>query len=73
MKFKGRGILPGESEDNDNPLIERRLTWCDVFYMAAVEASRDKQILITRFPILKLFKHVVNQWHRPVMIYEKPI
>ena len=51
MKFKGRGILPGESEDKDNPLIERRLTWCDVFYMAAVEASRDKQILITRFPI----------------------
>lgn len=73
MKFKGRGILPGES-NSDNPLIERRLTWCDVFYMAAVESSRDKQVLITRFPILKLFSNaIVNQWHRPVMIYEKPI
>ena len=30
---------------------DRRLTWCDVFYMASVEATKDKHVLITRFPI----------------------
>lgn len=33
------------------PILERDLTWCDVLYMAAVEATRDKNILITRYPI----------------------
>ena len=50
MQFKGTGVLPGENKDN-NPIANRRLTWCDVFYMAAVEATLDKQVLITRFPI----------------------
>lgn len=34
----------------DNP-FSRKLTWCDVFYIAAVEAVRDKHILVTRYPI----------------------
>lgn len=34
-----------------NSTTLRRLTWCDVLYMAAVEASRDKHILITRYPM----------------------
>jgi uncharacterized protein YsxB (DUF464 family) len=50
--FKGQRI---EGKDFDksqkNALQSRRLTWCDVFYMAAVEACRDKCVLITRFPI----------------------
>lgn len=52
MVFKGRSTTPLESEeDKSNPLKQRRLTWCDVFYQAAVEATRDKNVLITRFPI----------------------
>lgn len=50
MRFKGRGNAIGEAS-TDNPLVNRRLTWCDIFYMAAVEATMDKQVLITRFPI----------------------
>jgi hypothetical protein len=34
----------------ENP-FHRRLTWCDVFYIAAVEATKDKHILVTRYPI----------------------
>lgn len=50
MRFKGRGNAIGEAS-TDNPLVNRRLTWCDIFYMAAVEATMDKQVLITRFPM----------------------
>lgn len=52
MYFKGQ--LSKERVQNDparNTLLQRRLTWCDVFYMAAVEATRDKCVLITRFPM----------------------
>ena len=31
--------------------VNRRLTWCDLFYMAVSEVSEDKTVLITRFPI----------------------
>ena len=56
MVFKGRGLDPNEAVQNkeENGIIySRRLTWCDIFYIAAVEATRDKQILVTRFPIKK--------------------
>ena len=50
MQYKGRNVYPGEG-DPSNPLTQRRLTWCDIFYIATVEAVRDKHVLITRFPI----------------------
>lgn len=31
--------------------LNRRITWCDLFYMAACEVTEDKTVLITRFPI----------------------
>lgn len=63
MQFKGRNVDPESgkidpltgdiqySAKEVDPALNRKLTWCDVFYIAAVEATRDKQILITRFPI----------------------
>lgn len=54
MGFKGYNMTAEEyaKQDPGNmPIIDRELTWCDVFYMAAVEATRDKTILITRYPI----------------------
>lgn len=51
LYFKGRHLEPGESEPGDSPIINRRLTWCDIFYMAATECVKDKHILITRYPI----------------------
>ena len=63
MQFKGRMVDPESGHINPetgdieysaketDPALNRKLTWCDVFYIAAVEATKDKQILITRFPI----------------------
>lgn len=56
-------IFKGRSEGNmDNESIGNRLlTWCDVFYMAAVESTRDKKILITRYPIESAYNQVPNK------------
>lgn len=51
LQFKGRGTTPGTSEKNPESIYHRRLTWCDVFFIACNEAIKDKHLLITRFPI----------------------
>lgn len=51
MKFKGVEQLPPTKTNKENPIYNRRLTWCDIFYMATVEATKNKQVLFTRFPI----------------------
>lgn len=51
MAFKGRGIEPGTQSTENNPILNRRLTWCDIFYIATVEAVKNKQLLICRFPV----------------------
>lgn len=56
MQFKGYNTTAEEWNKNLNhvgelPIVERPLTWCDVLYIAAVEATKDKCILITRYPI----------------------
>lgn len=48
MAFKGRYQQP---KTNVESVYNRRLTWCDVFYICAVEASKDKNILTSRYPI----------------------
>ena len=55
MVFNGYKV---DKEDLDKTLdpgnqsiLQRDLTWCDVFYMAAVEATKDKMVLLTRYPI----------------------
>lgn len=53
--YKGKFINDENIEDTQSVLIERDLTWCDVFYRAAVEATKDKHIMITRYPIDKRY------------------
>ena len=53
MVFKNQGQSLDELQNskNNDSIYGRRITWCDIFYMATVEATANKQILITRFPI----------------------
>ena len=55
MKLKARfKRVEDIAEDKDFGVqqeLQRKLTWCDVIFMAATEAVKDKMILITRFPI----------------------
>ena len=53
MRFKGNGRFsdPDKALENPESIIQRDLTWVDVFYMAAVEACKDKTSLVTRYPM----------------------
>lgn len=55
MIFTGHSISAKDYEEGktagESPLIDRRLTWCDLLYMAACEAVQDKHIMFTRYPI----------------------
>ena len=44
LEFKFRATPESEPQ-------KRRLTWCDLFYRAAVEMTEDKYVMATRFPI----------------------
>lgn len=57
MNFKGNFTndkLEGEG------IYERRLTWCDVFYVAACRAVKDKMAVITRYPVDTKFNSIVT-------------
>ena len=57
MVYKGRPNKDNVIAPSDE-FFHRDLTWCDVFYIAAVEATRDKMITITRFPIESQYSQV---------------
>lgn len=67
LRFKGRRMSEeqyAKDEVDKLPMMERDLTWCDVFFRAAVESTIDKHILITRYPIDTYF----NQFPTKVRI-----
>lgn len=56
MKFKGKTVEAMDVVDMQDigevtPLFERRLTWCDLIFMACVEISKGKFVVITRYPM----------------------
>lgn len=58
INFKGRyateeEVTTDELKDDENrlPIADRLMTWCDLLYMAAIEVTADKMVLITRYPI----------------------
>ena len=68
LRFAGRNVAPEQIKSGnysgESSIVDRRLTWCDIFYMAATEACRDKYVLITRFPMDTYF----NQFSTKVRI-----
>lgn len=53
--FKGRNVSEedflAKKDYISMPIMERYMTWTDLFYMAAVEVSKDKCVMVTRYPI----------------------
>lgn len=64
LKFKGRKNTTEEARKNPESIYVRPMTWLDVFYIAAVEATKDKCILITRFPMDSFF----NQFPTEIVV-----
>lgn len=63
--FSGKSVTAEDIKNGNisgaSPLIKRDLTWCDIFYMAASEAVKDKHILITRFPMDSCFNQIPSK------------
>lgn len=56
LKFKGYNVTMEELKQRPNtPFLKRDMTWCDIFYMAAIESVKDRCVLITRYPIDSYF------------------
>lgn len=45
-----RGKLTTMPKEED--MIERPITWTDIFYLAAKDSTEDKHIVVTRYPVL---------------------
>ena len=58
MNFKGYNTKDEDFDINtpgNMPIIERKLTWLDIIYQAAVEVVKDRHVLLTRYPIDSYF------------------
>lgn len=60
LMFSGNKSTKSASEDPES-IYRRRLSWVDIFYQAAVEATKDKTILITRFPMDSFYNQFPNE------------
>ena len=61
MKFKGYAITPEEYANGvreTGNTIERDMCWVDILYMAAVEATKNKVAIITRYPMDSYFNQL---------------
>lgn len=80
MRFSGYKIteedylaLTDKNDIKDYPLIDRPMTWCDLFYMAAVEVTKDKAVLITRYPIDSYFNQFPTKINVSSTMYTIPM
>lgn len=66
IRFKGYQITEEEykaGKRESDVVIERDLTWLDVFYRAAVESTKDKVAIITRYPMDSYFNQLYLMMH----------
>jgi hypothetical protein len=54
LAFSGKR-LDGYSTTELAPIVNRPMTWTDLLYVAAVDVTKDKHCIITRYPLLDEF------------------
>ena len=76
MVFKGYHITE-EQYKNDiresQMMEERALTWLDLLYQAAVNATEDKVAIISRYPMDSYFNHLYTYMHISSTIETEPM
>ena len=55
LRFVGSFRDEADAKSNSSSISNRYLTWTDLFYMCAVEITRDKCVYITRYPMEDYF------------------
>lgn len=61
--FTGFKMLGGVTTPKDENKIERPMTWTDLLYMAAVEMTADKHVVVTRYPITDYNGSYISRIH----------
>lgn len=62
MTFTGYKANITTMEKTDDK-VTRHLTWTDIFYLAAIDTTTDKHILITRYPFLDYLNTFMTKIH----------
>lgn len=55
LGFRGRIFHPNTINDEKATIYGRRMTWTDLLYMAAVDVTKDKHVIVTRYPISDVY------------------
>ena len=67
LYWKGYQCTEEEYANSDDitkfPIQERFLTWCDLFYLALMDVTADKMVLITRYPIDSYYNQFPSKIH----------
>lgn len=53
--------LTNTRDVEDANIFKRRLTWCDLFYMAATECSNGKHVILSRYPMDTMHNQFPNK------------
>ena len=62
-RFTGHQLIGGSTTPKDENKIERPMTWTDLLYMAAVEVTSGKHVVITRYPVLDYNGSYISKIH----------
>ena len=76
LHFKGYSISEEEYArgiSENNHMIDRKITWMDIFYMCAVAATEDKMVMISRYPIDSHFNQLYTKMHVSSTIKTEPM
>lgn len=55
LAFQGRFAKDNEPSES---IFRRRLTWCDIFFQACIEAVKNRMVVITRYPVDTRFNEI---------------
>ncbi len=76
LKFKGYSISEEDYKNGkreNEKMIERPITWVDIFYICAVAATEDKMCMISRYPIDSHFNQLYTKMHISSTIETEPM
>lgn len=61
MRFMGRYCDPKNPTAESTSVFYRDITWTDILFLAAVDVTKDKYAIATRYPILDYFGMFINK------------
>lgn len=61
LRFKGYQSKDITTMDKETDEVNRHLTWTDLFFMAVSDMTKDKYVVITRYPVLDYLGSIITR------------